>query len=232
MDSFIKILRQSFEVLLNALISFAPNLVVAIVLVFVGVLVGVSFEKVIAYLVRSLKVDELLESAGLGKILARGGFRLDAGLFLGGLVKWFVIIAFLMAGLQAVRLTSVSTFLGAVILSYIPQVIIATLMLLFAAVGAKAAKKTITGTSAALGAPAAHLLGTIAGSSIWIGTVIFVFAQLGIAPDFMKILFTGIVAMVSLAGGLAFGLGGRDAAAQLIVRLTRQASDDSARTKN
>ncbi|MBI2120093.1 MAG: hypothetical protein HYT94_00535 [Parcubacteria group bacterium] len=224
MNSFIVIVQNSFQVLLNAFAGFAPNLVVAVFLVMLGVLVGTSFEKVISQSIRLLKVDELLEAIGLRAFLIRGGLRLDAGLFLGGLVKWFIIIGFLMAGLQAAGLSGPSTFLGAVLLSYIPQVIIATLMLLFAAVGAKAVKKAIINSASALGAPAAHLLGAMASSSIWIGTIIFVLSQLGIAPDFMKILFIGIVAMFSLAGGLAFGLGGKDAAAELIASVSRHLS--------
>lgn len=226
MSPFIEILQTSFSSLFVNVAVFLPKLIAGIVLIGVGFLVGVSFEKVIAHIVRMFKVDELLARAGVRAALSRGGIRLDAGLFFGGLVKWFIITAFLMGGLQAVGLTQVSAFLQAVILSYIPQVIIAALMLLCAAVGASVAQKAVTHSTNVLGAPSAHLLGAIASYSIWIGTTIFILAQLGIAPDFMKILFTGVVGMVSLAFGLAFGLGGRDVAGRVLEKLEKQISGD------
>lgn len=222
MNPFIEILRQSFVVLFNHIIGFIPNLIVALALVALGFIVGASFEKVIAHIIRAFKVDELLGS-GVKNFLSRGGLRLDTGLFFGGLVKWFIIIAFLMAGLQIVGLTQVNTFLTTVILAYIPQVIIATLMLLVAAVGARATKTAVTSSTKALGVSAAHFLGAVASSAIWIGTSIFVLSQLGIAADFMKILFTGIVAMFSLSFGLAFGLGGKEEAAILLAKMRKDA---------
>lgn len=221
MNSFIQILQQSFVVLFNNIIGFIPSLIVALALVTLGFIVGMSFEKVIAHIIRALKVDELLNGTGMRNFLARGGVRLDIGLFFGGLVKWFIVVAFLMAGLQIVGLTQVNTFLTTVILSYIPQVIIATLMLLVAAVGARATKTAVMSSTKALGVSAAHFLGAVASSAIWIGTLIFVLSQLGIAADFMKILFTGIVAMFALAFGLAFGLGGREEAALLLAKMRK-----------
>jgi len=71
-------------------------------------------------------------------------------------------------------------------------------------------------TSQAVGSHVAHLLGSITRWAIWIFALMFAFSQLGIAPQFMNILFTGIVAMLALAGGLAFGLGGKEAAGEFI----------------
>lgn len=227
MNPFIEILRQSFVVLFSTIVGFIPNLIIALALVALGFIVGTSFEKVIAHFVRLLKVNELLDGTEVRKFLVRGGMRLDAGLFLGGLVKWFIIIAFLMAALQAVGLTQVNMFLTAVILNYIPQVIIATLMLLVAAVGARAVKTAVTSSTKALGVSAAHFLGAIASYAIWIGTFILVLSQLGIAADFMKILFIGIVAMFSLAFGLAFGLGGKEEAALLLAKMRKDTANHS-----
>lgn len=224
MNPFIEILQQSFAILFGDVIGFIPNLIVALALILLGFIVGVSFEKVVAHFARVLKIDPFLEVAGVQSFLSRGGVHLNTGLFLGGLVKWFIIVAFFMAGLQVVGLTQVNTFLTAVILNYIPQVIIATLMLLVAAVGAKATKTAITSSAKALGAPAAHFLGVIASSAIWVGTFIFVLSQLGIAADFMKILFIGIVGMFSLAFGLAFGLGGKEEVALLLAKIRKDIS--------
>lgn len=225
MNPFIEILQQSFALLFSNIVGFIPNLIIALALLALGFIVGASFEKVIAHFVRVLKIDPLLETAGVQSFFARGGIHLNTGLFFGGLVKWFIIIAFLMAGLQAVGLTQVNTFLTTVILNYIPQVIIATLMLLVAAVGAKATKTAITSSTKTLGVSVAHFLGAISSFAIWLGTIILVLSQLGIAADFMKILFIGIVSMFSLAFGLAFGLGGKEEAALILSKMRKEISD-------
>lgn len=227
MNPFIEILQQSFIVLLKGLGGFVPNLIMAFIFVALGFIIGAAFERVIVRFIRILKVDELLDGAGMRNFLARGGVRLDAGLFAGGLIKWFTVIAFLMVGLQVLGLSQVNAFLSTVILNYIPQVIIAALMLLVAAVGARIMKTAITSSMKAFGVPAAHFLGIVASAAIWIGTIIFLFSQLGIAPDFMKILFIGIVGMFSLAFGLAFGLGGKEEAALLLAKMRKDTTHHS-----
>jgi len=116
-------------------------------------------------------------------------------------------------------LTQVNIFLQEVVLGYLPQVIAAVLILLIAAVIADAMQKVVVGSAKAAEIKAANLLGAITRYSIWIFAILIALSQLGIAPQFMYTLFTGIVAMLALAGGLAFGLGGRDAASQYIEKV-------------
>ena len=74
----------------------------------------------------------------------------------------------------------------------------------------------VEGSAKAMGVRSARMAGSVAKWAIWIFAVIIVLSELGIAPAFMQILFTGIVAMLAIAGGLAFGLGGKEAAAKVI----------------
>src|SRR3989304_4438008 len=67
----------------------------------------------------------------------------------------------------------------------------------------------------------ANIVGTISYYAIWIFALIIALSTLGIAPQFMQILFTGIVAMLAIAGGLSFGLGGRDAAQKAIENVSQ-----------
>ncbi len=224
MESFITILQQSFGSLAVGVIAFLPRIIIAFSLLGLGFLVGESFQKVIVHIMRALKIDTFLEGAGVKSFLSRGGIRLDAGAFLGILVKAFIVIAFLIAAFEVVGLSQANTFLNEVVITYIPQVIIATLILLFAAIGANVAKKTITGSTKALGIEAANLLGVVASVALWLFGFIFALAQLGVATQFMQTLFAGIIAMLALAGGLAFGLGGRDAAARFLEKIGKEIS--------
>ncbi len=212
-------LGSSFYDLWAGVIGFVPNLVVAIVIFIVGWVIGSVLGRVVSQVIKSLKVDTALESAGASEIMSKAGFHLNSGAFIGALVRWFVIIVFLIASLQVVGLTQVNAFLVDVVLGYLPQVIIAALILLVAAVIAEAMQKVVVGSAKAADIESAALLGGITRWSIWVFALIIALSHLGIAPQFMYTLFVGIVAMLSLAGGLAFGLGGKEAAANYIEKV-------------
>jgi len=197
-------------------ISFVPNLIVAIVVFVIGWVLGSVVGRAISQVVSALKIDRLFQSAGAEEVLNRAGIKLNVGGFIGWLVKWFIIIVFLMTSLEVMGLQQVNAFLREVVLAYLPQVIIAALILILATVVADFIRKVVSGAAKAADVRGANMVGTISYYAIWIFALIIALSTLGIAPQFMQILFTGIVAMLAIAGGLAFGLGGRDAAARAI----------------
>ena len=212
------VLTQSFQDVSYGLIQFLPRLVGAIIIFLIGWLVGEGLGRLVAKVVDSLRVDEALRATGVEKAVHRAGWKLNSGKFLGVLVKWFVIIIFLLAALDALQLTEVSVFLSAVVLTYLPHVIVAVLILLAAAVIAEAAQRVVAGSAAAAHVRTANLLGIIARWAIWIFALLAALDQLGVTP-FIQTLFTGLVVALSLAFGLAFGLGGQAAAADYIKKI-------------
>jgi len=219
------VLSQSFQNLFYGLVAFIPNLVVAIVIFIVGWLVGVGLGRVVAQIVNSLRVDQALRSTGLEHLLSRAGFELSSGRFLGFLVKWFFIIVFLVASLDVLHLTTVNLFISDVVLGYLPQVIVAVMILLVAAVVAEAAERVVVGTAKAATMHAAGFLGKVARYAIWIFALLAALAQLNVATAFVQTLFTGVVIAVSLAVGLAFGLGGQASAAKYLEHLQAEIKD-------
>lgn len=209
------VLNQSLQSLFWGLVQFLPNLVVAIVIFLVGWIVGAGLGRLVAQVIASIKVDQALRAAGVEKVVERAGFTLNSGAFLGALVKWFFIIVFLVASLDVLGLTDVTAFLRGVVLTYIPQVIVAVLILLVAAVLAEAADRVVAGSARAAGLKAAGLLGTLSRWAIWIFAVLAALDRLGISP-LIQTLFTGVVVALALAFGLAFGLGGQQAASRYI----------------
>ena len=218
------VLTSSFQDLWLGVVPFVPNLVVAVVIFILGWIIGSVLGRLVSQVVKAIRVDTALQSAGAGDVLSRAGFRLDSGAFIGGLVRWFFIIAFLVAAFDVLGLSQVNVFLQQVVLGYLPNVIVAALILLVAAVIADAMQRVVVGAAKAAEMMHAHLLGGVTRWAIWIFAIIVVLAQLGIAQSFMQILFTGVVVMLALAGGLAFGLGGKEVAAQFLEKLRKDIS--------
>ncbi len=219
------VLSQSFQNLFYGLVAFVPNLVVAVVIFIVGWLVGIGVGRVVEQIVNAVRVDQALRATGLERLLSRAGFTLSSGKFLGALVKWFFIIVFLVAALDVLHLTTVNLFISDVVLGYLPQVIVSVLILLVAAVIAEAARRVVEGSAKAAQLHAAGFLGKVAQYAIWIFALLAALAQLNVATAFVQTLFTGVVIAVSLAVGLAFGLGGQKAAEHYLDRLQAEIKD-------
>lgn len=218
-QTWLQVLQQSFQDLVTGIIVFIPNLVFSVLIFVLGWVVGSIVGRVIAQVVRAAHVDQALKGASVDEVLDRAGFKLDSGKFIGGLVKWFIIVLFLVASLEVLGLTQVTIFLQQVVLLYLPQVIVAALILLVAAVVADVASRLITGGATAAGVSSARLAGTMAKWAIWIFAILAALGQLGVATPFVQTLFTGVVVALSLAFGLSFGLGGQEAAGRFIERV-------------
>ncbi|MEI6660023.1 MAG: hypothetical protein WCK91_01205 [bacterium] len=205
-------------------ISFVPGLLGAVILFILGWFVGSIVGKAIEQLIAALKIDKLFEQAGAESFLTKAGVKLNVGGFIGSIVKWFTIVVFLMASLEIMGLTQVNDFLREAVLYYLPKVVVAALVLVIATVLADAMKKLVQVSAKAANVASANMLGSIARYSIWIFAFIIALSELGIATAFMQILFTGLVVALALAAGLAFGLGGRDAASRAIEKFSNDMS--------
>ncbi len=219
-----EVFSGSLQNLWYGFMSFVPNLLGAVILFIIGWVVGSVIGKAIEQVITALKIDTLFKSAGANDMLDKAGLRLNVGGFIGGIVKWFVIVVFLMASLEILGLTQVNDFLREAVLLYLPKVIIATLVLVIATVIAETMKKLVASSAKAANVASANLLGTIARYAIWIFAFIIALSELGIAAEFMQILFTGLVAALAIGCGLAFGLGGKDAAGRAVDKISHEMS--------
>lgn len=214
-----QVLSLSFQNLWLGVVNFVPNLVIALVILVIGWLVGALFGRAIWQVFRSLKIDEALRRAGFEGFLRRGGINLDSGAFIGGLVKWFIIVVFLVASFDVLGLTEVNLFLQQVVIAYLPRVIVAALVLLVAGVIGDIVERVVVTAGRTAQVHSAHFAGSIAKWAVWVFAILVALSQLGIAAAFSQTLFTGVVIAISLAIGLSFGLGGQEAAGRFIERL-------------
>ncbi len=213
------VLSASLQSLWFGVITFLPNLIIAILIFIIGWIIGRLVGNAVAQLISALKIDSALAKGGLHDFSEKSGLKVSASGIIGGIVRWFIAIAFLMASLEVVHLTQVNDFLREVVLGYLPNVLIAALILLAASVIAGFIEKVVSGGAKAVNVHSAHMLGTVSRYAIWVFAFIIALSELGVAVQFMQILFTGIIAMLAIAGGLAFGLGGRDAAGRAIEKM-------------
>ncbi len=204
--------------------TFLPNILMAVLWFVVGWIVGVALYHVVVEVVKALRLNEALRATGLNDAANRAGFNLDVGKFLGLLVQWFIILVFLIASLEILQLSSVTMFLEQVVLLYLPRVIVAALMIIIGAISAEVVRGLVMHSARAVGAHGANLAGTISKWSIMVFAILAALSQLGIGTELIQTLFQGIVIAAALSFGLAFGLGGKDAAARTIDRVRNEIS--------
>jgi hypothetical protein len=205
-------------------INFFPILLGAILVFLLGWIIAVIMEKVVEKMILSLRIDKAFEKMGLRRKLNESGINLNIAAFFGGLVKWFLILVFLMAATDILGLNQVTNFLNSIIL-YIPNVVVAVIILAVVFLVGNLVYAVVKGSTRAAGVISATLLAAISKWSIIIFGLLAALIQLGIATSLVSTIFIGIVAMLSLAGGLAFGLGGKEEAQMILKKLREEISE-------
>jgi hypothetical protein len=218
------VFNASLQDLWWGFIQFAPKLLIAIIFFIVGWVVGSIVARALEQVFSALKVDRLFASVGADGFFRKAGMNLNTGHFIGELAKWFIVIVFLLPSLTLVGLDSIAFFLRDVVLNFLPQVIVASLVLVIATFVSEALSKTVRASAKTMSLTSANMLGTVTKYAVWIFAFIIALGELGVAAYYMSVLFTGIIAMISIGGALAFGLGGRDAAARFIDKVSGEIS--------
>lgn len=214
------VIVASLQQVWASVIEFLPLLVGAVIVFIIGWIIAVALGKVVEHIVRALRVDVLLRTLDLERGLERGGFRLNSGAFVGGLVRWFLIVVFLLASVNILGLSQVSAFLTSVLL-YIPNVVVAALILIIAAIVGQVVERVVKGSIEAAGYHGG-LVAVVTRWAIWVFALIAALLQLGIATTLIQTVITGLIASIAIAFGLAFGLGGKDAAASFIDKVRNE----------
>jgi len=205
-------------------LNFIPRLIGAIILFALGWILAVLVEKLVEHLFKALKIDSFLKSAGLEDVIKRAGYNLNSGLFIGALIKWFILVVVLIASFNALDLNQVTMFLNQVV-QYLPQVIVAVLILMVAIVVGTTMEKVVVASSKAANIKSAELLGRITRWAIWIFALLTALFSLGIASSIIQTVITAVFAGGALALGLAFGLGGKDAAQKIIEKTVKNITE-------
>src|SRR3989338_5249453 len=124
------VVQNSFTGLWYTVAQYLPAILAAVIVFVIGWIVGVILYRIVVEVVKVLRIDDALKAAGLNDAAKEAGFTLDIGRFLGTLVMWFMVLVFLVASLDILGLNNVTIFLQQVVLLYLPQVIVAVLIII------------------------------------------------------------------------------------------------------
>ena len=209
---------DALVILWDKLIDYLPNLIAAVVILIIGILIAKAIGKLVQKVVEAIKVDPLIRKINIIQKIEEAGTRVVLSDILGWLVRWFLYLVLLVAISEILDLGQFTVFLKEIAL-YLPNVIIAVLILVVGLVLGDFVDKLIVSVLKGTRAKLAPLVGAIAKWSIFIFALLAALIQLGVAVTLIHTLFTAIVVTIALSAGLAFGLGGRDAAREVIEKV-------------
>jgi len=211
--------------LLQGLVGFIANLILATVVFIIGYLISVAIGKIITEILKSVKFNKLFEKEGWTKALSRARVEVNPSEFIGAIFKWVFVVISLLVAVDILKLTKFAEFLSDV-LNYLPNVIVAVLIFVVAIIISDIVEKLVRVTVERMKVGSGYLASSITKWAIWVFTIFLVLDQLLPSSLLIKTLYTSIVygaiGAISIALGLAFGLGGKDVAAGILEDMKRK----------
>ena len=212
------ITARALENLWIGFIGFIPRLIGAIIVFLIGWLVSVAIGKVVAEVLKRLKFNRIFEKGGWQKALEKAEIKVDASAFIGAIIKWVLLIVFLTAAIEILGFVQLTGFFRDV-LKYLPNVVVAAFIFVIAVIIADILEKVVRAAVEGVKIGYGQIIGAIVRWSIWVFAIFTILLQLGIAEDLVKIIIQGLIALIVIAGGIAFGLGGKGLAAEILQEL-------------
>jgi hypothetical protein len=213
-------LKASLTGALNTFFAAIPRIIGFAVVLIVGWIISSLLARGVLALLHAVKFNELARRAGLADFVHKMGVKDDSSAVLAGIVKWFVRLITLVVAFDTLGLPAVSNVLQQLLL-WLPNLVVALVVLVIGGLAAKALSQLVRGASDEAGFTNPDMLASVTRVAVWGFTIVVAVNQLGIATTLINTLLIGIVGALALALGLAFGLGGRDRAAQILDRAGR-----------
>jgi hypothetical protein len=208
-------MMDSISMSLALFMGAIPKLLAFAVILIVGWLIAAAIAGLVAALLRGMRFNDLAQRSGFSDFVHNIGVRTDAAAFIGGIARWFVRLITLVVAFDALGLPAVSQILQQVLL-WLPNVAVAVVALVIGGLLANALAGLVRGATASMELGNPEWLANIARGAVWAFAILVAINQLGVAQDLVGTLFMGVVGALALALGLAFGLGGRDTASEIV----------------
>ena len=209
----------------ESVLLFLPNLIGAIIIFIIGWIIAIWIGKLVSSILNKLKFNSIFERTGWKDALANADIKVEPSGFIGAIFKWILVFVFLMIATDIVGWTAFAEILSSIV-AWTPSLIVSIIILVAAIVIADVIEKIVKVSAKKMGVNFVNLLGTIVKGGIYIFAGLAVLSQLVVAPEIVNALVMGFVGTLTIALGLSFGLGGKDAAAKLIEEAKRKISDN------
>ena len=196
-------------------LSAIPKILGFAIILIVGWFVASLIERGLAALLRRVRFNELAERSGFAGFVEKMNVGTDAAGMIGLVVKWFVRLIALVVAFDALGLPAVSNVLRE-FLMWMPNLVVALVVLVIGGLAARALSNLVRGAASKGGIGNADMLARIASIAVWVFAIVVAVNQIGIATALVNTLFMAFVGALALGAGLAFGLGGKDTAAQIV----------------
>ena len=212
---------QSVVISLNngvaAVVNFVPKFIAGLIILLIGIIIASLVKRVVLEAFRVLRIESFLKRYGMPE--SRG--ELAWSNILAEIIRWFVIVLFLIPTADVWGLPQIVTILNTFLL-YLPNVFVAAIIAMIGIVFARLAHDVVLASIKGVSKDTAQTVASATRWSIFVFVFLAVLNQLGVASDLVRILFTGFVAMVAIAGGIAFGLGGQDSARGILQEIRKR----------
>lgn len=212
------------------LFSAIPKIIGFLLIIVAGWFIASLIERGLAAVLRSIHFNDLSQRAGLTDFINKMGVNTDAAGMIGLVVKWFVRLIALVVAFDALGLPAVSEVLRQLLL-WLPNVVVALVVLVIGGLAARALSNVVRGAANEAGLTNANFLSKAASVVVWAFAIVVAVNQLGIATELVNTLFMAVVGALALGVGLAFGLGGRETASEILNKWYAKGQEKSGQMK-
>jgi len=211
----------TYEALLGlwkGFLIFIPKVLGALIIFLLGWVFATGIGRLVTEILKRLRFNEIVEKTGWTEAFKRAKLEVSLSEFLGAIIKWILVLVFLLAAVEILGLLQFAVFLTKV-LGFLPNVAVSVLIFVVAIILADILEKVTVASVERVKIGYAKLAGVLVKWAILGFAILAILLQLGIAAPLVHTLFTGIVALFVISFGLAFGLGGKEIAAEILKEL-------------
>ena len=221
MQEQLSLFWESTQQFFNEIAVALPQIIGALLILLIGWIIARLLKKLVIRGLKLVRFNFLTEKSGIEKFLSEGGVKVSSIDLIGTLVYWIIMLVVILATLNSLKLTAASTLFNEIML-YIPNIIVAIIILILGIYFARLISQVLITSLKNMQEATAVIIGKITYYAVIVLTVFIILGQLNIAKEIANSAFIILFGAICLAFGLAFGLGGRDWAADIIKKYLKK----------
>ena len=206
---------DALQNLWQGFLNFIPAIIGAIVVFLIGWFVAILLGQLVTRILDLIKLNKLFARGQWDEALEKAGIKANVTGFIGAIVKWVLVLVFLSSAAKILNLPEFTEFLNKVV-GYLPNVIIAALIFVATVIVSDIVERTVRAAVERVRVGYGQLVSAIIKWAIWIFAILAILIQLKVAASLMQTIFTGFIAVIVISCGLAFGLGGKEVAGDIL----------------